>query len=345
MSIERHMSADLYGALNERLRTSDKQAEIDLCYELISSGHSVGEILAAATSAGHEVAISSDELKPLRSAKFPRIARWIALGVVYTAVVSSVSIAGFSIMRGGRDAEPTTTYVQPNASSTIEDVVIPSPVVARSEPVPELLIPGDQVRNADPAHVSEPSQTAEPDSTLSDPALKAEAGVQVAAVAGRPEAAASQESELGQPDEMARLIEQLDHQAAKILDSAHQPIPLAAHLPAAASAGLAETALQSDAAHSDAGQPLDVRHRDAAKASATMPTGKISAASPSRAHATKTRKASASRRYSELKRRVPQQTLARYPQPVSNGQPPGSYTNSFRGYGYGGPAPNSDTGG
>src|ERR1044071_9937769 len=110
MSIDPHVSADLYSALKERLRTSDKQGEIDLYYELISSGHSVGEILTAATSAGHEVAIPSDDLGPLRPGKFPRIARWIAFGVVYTAVVSSVSIAGFSIMRGGRDDQPTTTY-------------------------------------------------------------------------------------------------------------------------------------------------------------------------------------------------------------------------------------------
>ena len=302
LTLEPHAPANLYGALKERLRTSDKQGEIDLYYELISSGHSVGEILTAATSAGREVATPSDDLGPLRLGKFPRIARWIAFGVVYTAVVSSVSIAGFSTMHGGRDAQ-------------------------------------DQVGNADPASAPKPSQTAGPNSTLSAPALKAEAGVQEAVVAGRPEADASQGSEPGRSDGIAKLVEKLDHQAAKTPD----PIPLVVRLPAAAPGGSAETTLHFDAAQSDAGQPLDATHRDAAKGAATVPTENGSAALPLRAHAAKTR-ASAPRRYAEPKRRVSQRTPAKDPHPVSNAQPPESYTSSARGYGYGGPAPNSETG-
>ena len=37
--------ADLNNVLRERLQNSDKQEAIDLYYELLSSGHSVGEIL------------------------------------------------------------------------------------------------------------------------------------------------------------------------------------------------------------------------------------------------------------------------------------------------------------
>src|SRR4051794_7678925 len=37
----------LYRVLNERLQNSDKAAAIELYYELLSSGHSVGQILSA----------------------------------------------------------------------------------------------------------------------------------------------------------------------------------------------------------------------------------------------------------------------------------------------------------
>src|SRR5947209_19872797 len=39
--------APLYGILKEHLQNNDKQVAIDLYYELISSGHSVGDILNA----------------------------------------------------------------------------------------------------------------------------------------------------------------------------------------------------------------------------------------------------------------------------------------------------------
>ena len=47
MSTEPQVSADLCSALKERLQTGDKQDEIELYYELLSSGHSVSEILNA----------------------------------------------------------------------------------------------------------------------------------------------------------------------------------------------------------------------------------------------------------------------------------------------------------
>src|SRR3954447_10774335 len=50
MSTEPQVSADLYSALKECLRTGDKQDEIELYYELLSSGHSVSEILNAVGS-------------------------------------------------------------------------------------------------------------------------------------------------------------------------------------------------------------------------------------------------------------------------------------------------------
>ena len=47
MSIEPDVSAHLHNVLKERLEHNDKQDEIELYYELLSSGHSVGEILNA----------------------------------------------------------------------------------------------------------------------------------------------------------------------------------------------------------------------------------------------------------------------------------------------------------
>src|SRR3954470_21908905 len=45
MAIKPDVAAHLYSVLKERLQNSDKQGEIELYYELLSSGHSVGEIL------------------------------------------------------------------------------------------------------------------------------------------------------------------------------------------------------------------------------------------------------------------------------------------------------------
>src|SRR3954469_3264660 len=45
--MEPDVPAHPYGVLKERLQDSDKQAAIDLYYELLSSGYSVGEILNA----------------------------------------------------------------------------------------------------------------------------------------------------------------------------------------------------------------------------------------------------------------------------------------------------------
>jgi hypothetical protein len=45
MANEPDVPAQLYRTLHERLQNSDKEGAIELYYELLSSGHSVGEIL------------------------------------------------------------------------------------------------------------------------------------------------------------------------------------------------------------------------------------------------------------------------------------------------------------
>ena len=214
MSIEPNTSIHLDGVLEGRLQNMDKQRKIDLYYELLNSGHSVGEILnavgpirskskhgdtaisdhpqseldgvtdvaseAALVDAAradalclpglgvteeaercrtekpqvtqspslnrpgsddgeqllgkslpgsepnivrpaganaflsHDEAVCSESLERLESSKDPSVARRVALLAVCTIAISSVSIAGFSIMLGGRVSEPTTTRFHSN---------------------------------------------------------------------------------------------------------------------------------------------------------------------------------------------------------------------------------------
>src|SRR3954447_21107602 len=219
MAKEPHGPVHLFRVLDEKLQSSDKAAAIELYYELLSSGHSVGEILSAVspirseaerddtaaaehprsgldeaatdftsevawvdaaqanalstpglsvpedaegcvtkkpaaadsaspdglgsggsqqlrreslpgsepdfvespdvveatgvhTATGREVALRSGDPERLQPNRFPSIAKRIAFGTLYTLAVASASIAGISIVRGGRDAEPMTSRLQ-----------------------------------------------------------------------------------------------------------------------------------------------------------------------------------------------------------------------------------------
>jgi len=342
----------LDNVLRERLQNSDKQEAIDLYYELLSSGHSVGEILeslgniqcksehgnitteepppsgldgtapkvtseaaliAAAqantrrtpgltapleaescrieepratesaplnelgsgdweqlrgeslpesepdivrsavvhTSAGSEIAVPSSSQEPLRPEKFSNSAKRIAFGALYTAAVASASIAGFSLVHGGRDAEPTTTDIQSEISNGTKAPAIPGSVIGGSEALTKLLQSKDQVRNPDPSHPPNPLRSPEPDLLVSDPAQTVETGVRDAVFAGQPKAEASQKSEAGQSD----AIEQLTQAAAAPPDLAHEPFSLVAQSPSAAPIGSAETEPHLDTAPPEASEP------------------------------------------------------------------------------------------
>jgi hypothetical protein len=127
---------------------------------------------------------------------------------------------------------------------------------------------------------------------------------------------------------------------------AHEPTTPVVQFPPEIPTGSAETAPHSDTRQLNPHEPLEATPKNEAKAAAIVPARNASAALPSRAHAAKKHKANAPRRYAEPRRRIRQQAPASSQQPVHYGQQPGSYyTDSNRGYGYGGPAPNSDTGG
>jgi hypothetical protein len=216
--------ARLRSDLRERLQSSNKQAAIEFYYELLSSGHSVGEILnamgpvrceserddsacialviardpqsefdnAAAEliselgdlrsenweqflhngtlrtvpnvvgsagtqiSTGHEPAIHSGEQEPLRSGKFPRAAKRIAVMALYTVAIASASIAGFSMLHSGHEAE---VFAIPHSPAT------------RSEAAAQISEPETQVVNAALSPAPKPLQPVEPTAHQPIPAI------------------------------------------------------------------------------------------------------------------------------------------------------------------------------
>jgi hypothetical protein len=184
------------------------------CESLPGSDSDIVGSASAHTCADRGVALPSGEQKPLWPGYLPSIAKRIAFWALYTVIGISVSIAGFSILHGGRDAEPTTTGIHSDISSGTEAVAIPGSATDRSEAVTKLLIPKNQIGTADPSHAPKPLPFPEPDSAIPNPVQKVEVGVRDAGFAGQPEAEASQESEAGQLDVIEQLIEQLNLAAA-----------------------------------------------------------------------------------------------------------------------------------
>ena len=113
--------------------------------------------------AGHEGPTGSGDQQRLRFSKFLGIRKPIAFGAIYTVLAVSVSIAGFSVVRRGHDAEPTTARVQSDISSRTEAVATSVPAPGRSEAVVE-------------PQKSQNSRPAEPDFSSSRDIAKARGG-------------------------------------------------------------------------------------------------------------------------------------------------------------------------
>jgi protein involved in polysaccharide export with SLBB domain len=176
-----------YNSLKDRSQNSDKQGPIERYVALLGSGHSVGStsntICPIRSKSEHddtetaeppqskidgilidvnpEIVSVGDQKQP-RFGKFPGVRKWIAFGALYTAIGASVSIAGFSILHGGRDTKPTTTRVQSDISSRTDAVAIPGPTADRSEAVMEVQKSQKQVTNADSSQAHKPSRPTEP---------------------------------------------------------------------------------------------------------------------------------------------------------------------------------------
>ena len=77
-------------------------------------------------------------------------------------IAVSVSIAGFSIMRGGRDANSTTTRVQSDISGRTEATAMSGRAAGRLGAVVEPQKPPKQVGNADTSQVPKSLRPVEP---------------------------------------------------------------------------------------------------------------------------------------------------------------------------------------
>ena len=271
---------------------------------LPGSEHDTVRSAGAHTDAGREEAIRSGDRKQLQSGKFPRMRKRIAFGALYTVIGLSVSIAGFSIVHSGRDAEPTTTRVQSDISSRTEAVATPGPAAGHSEAVVEAQKPQKQVANADASQAPKPSQPAQPDSAVPGTSQRFTVGVQETGSTAQQEVEAPQRSNSGQ----VNASQQSTDPAIAPRDAAQEPSPSVAQALSATPKGSTETA-----PHSVTGRPQEVTPKDEAKATATVPTKTVPAGLPSRAHAAKKRKASTPRRDAGSKRYIRRQTPAKYP--------------------------------
>jgi hypothetical protein len=478
MANELEGSAHLYRTLNERLPSGDKHGEIELYYELLSAGHSVGEILSgigpvqsktghgdaaiaeypqsgpaeikpdgvasdvtseaalaeaaranargtsgptmlrdterrgtdepraiasappdepgsdrreqrlradppgsepdSATTAGahpsigRETAPLSGALERLWAGRFPGGAKRVAFAALYTVAVASASIAGFSIVRGGRDAEPTITRVQSNPSggSGTEAVAMPGLPTDRPEAVAEPLKPEMQGVSTAISQAPETSrsdepgaQSREPGAAVSEPLQLVPVGVQETATATRHEAEAPQQPDAGEPGAVEK--SPAAAAAATPSDPTHEPVPPIAQSPSAILPGAPNAVPHPETGQPETGGQSEATFKDEAKATPTVPAAvptrnvpirKLSAALPPRAPLISRGRASMPHPNAESRRPVRRRSPARHPRPVYYGQSPeASYTGqragsyypeAARGYGYGayGPSPYSDTG-
>jgi hypothetical protein len=402
MANQPDVPAHLYRALNERLRTSDKEAAIELYYELLSSGRSVGEILegagpipgkppgdgaattqhprsepgaAASPAAPGTVpagaapadACSAPETIPDAAARerpwsgrVPGIVKSIAFWALYTGAVAAVSIAGFSVVRGDRAADPAIVRAHPNPagkSATGAAAVPERPEAVAVAPEPER--PVASVGEPPPSETAPPGG---PGAAVPEPVEPIPVGRRKIAATAPPEPEAAQPPPAERPDALERLIEELTAPAAR--DPVPEPVPPVAQSASAVPAGAADAAPHPDGSQPEAGR-ADAASREETGAlpavAAAAPHGSAPAAASAGARDAGTRdtgrrQASAPRRAAEADRVVRRRTAARHSRAVDAGQGSRAYypnqgaavyfPDPARGYGHGlyGPAPYSDTG-
>jgi hypothetical protein len=355
MANEPEAPAQLCRSLNERLENSDKEGEIELYYELLSSGRSVGEILnevghvqggAAQTDAvaaeparpelgeaqigvAAEAAVVGDSRRRFRYGRLPGVATSIAFWALYRGAVACASIAGFSLLRGVRDTQPTIVGEQSQASDRTEAASAadrPAAVPEVAEPRPRLVV----------ATGLRPPQ-ANPDAAgpgLLQPLVAGSR--EPVSTAARDAMAPPPQSDTGPPDAIGQLIMQLTAAAEAPPDAATEP---------ATSIGLSA----SDTGRNTGDTPL-AASADEAKAAATAPSGGLPAAP-----AGKGRKAHAPRRDARSRHAAGLRHSARNPrsETIAEHKPAGPDRGNAapdidvaRGYGQGayGPAPYSETG-
>jgi len=271
---------------------------------LPGSAPDTGKSAGAHTYAGREEAIHSGDQQRLRLGKSPRVRKRVAFGLLYTVIVVSVSITGFSIIRGGRDVDPMTARVQSDTSSRTEAIAIPGSAADRSEAVIDAQKSQEQVTNGDSSQAHKPSRPAERESAIPGTLQRLAVGVREPGFAVQQEVGAPQPLNIGQVD----AIQQSTTPATAPRDPAREPTPSVAQSLSATPNGSAETAPRSDT-----GQPPEATPKDEPKVTATVPNKNVSAVLPSRSHAAERRKVSTPRRDAGSGRHIRQRTPTKYP--------------------------------
>ncbi len=310
---------------------------------LAGAGPQIIASAGADASGGHDAAFDFGDQERFWSRKLPSMAASIGFWALYSGAVASASIAGFLLLRGGRDANPTTAAVQAKPFYGFEAVAMPGASVDRPALAAEVMKPSTQ-------SVSLPGA---PDLAVPG-ALQRVAVVDRETVsADRLEAGATQTSNAADPDPIGQLVERLTEPAEARASSA--PAPQVIQSLSAALAKPTETAAPPDGGEKKADEKPQAAVTKDAKATRTGPPGEATAAPPPRTHAADSRHAHAPRRDAGLRRSAGRRTRASYPQPehaaTRTSPGPNRGTGAYdvdvaRGYGQGayGPAPYSDLG-
>jgi hypothetical protein len=289
-----------------------------------------GTILGVRLPASWRISVHADEHEPLRFGRFSSIAKSMAFWAFYTGAIASASIAGFSIVCGGRDAKPVIADVRSDTSHGTE--------ADRSAAIADGVNPAMLVPNSDDLHAPKFSRLGEADAGIAKPLLPGAADVRETVPEARRETEAPQQSNASQPDAIEQLID-----STVPGDFADKPaVPVIQSFAAAP-----PEAPQLETGQPRIGEKPQIAARDKAKATASAPTENLSAVSPARASTAKRHPANTPRRSAEAKRYAERRPPGSLPRSVYDGPGAGSYyTDSTRGYGYGtyGPAPYSDRG-
>jgi len=124
---------------------------------------------AVHSSNGGKIEIPSDNQELPQSGEFSNSAKRIAFGALYTIAFVTDSIAAFSIVSGGRNADPAVTRIQSGLSIGTEVVAIPGLTAERSETVAEIRKSNEPVMTAYTSRAPELSQTVKLGSAVSSP--------------------------------------------------------------------------------------------------------------------------------------------------------------------------------
>ena len=122
-----------------------------------------GTILGVRLPTSWRMSAHAGEHQRLRLGRFSSIAKSMAFWAFYTGAIASASIAGFSIVRGGRDAKPAIAGLQPDTSRGSEATAMPGSAADRSAAIADGMNPKMWVADSDASHAPKSLQLGEAD--------------------------------------------------------------------------------------------------------------------------------------------------------------------------------------